>query len=77
MRRSSNRPLLVQRVNLWWYSLALVVIVLLGWLSLINLIPALLMPLVLFAFVFWLSSFVMAVIAKLRAPRKPAPEPRP
>jgi hypothetical protein len=35
------------------------------------------MPLVLFAFVFWLSSFVMAVIAKLRAPRKPAPEPRP
>ena len=77
MRRSSNRPLLVQRVNLWWYALALVVIVLLGWLSLINLIPALLMPLVLFAFVFWLSSFVMAVIAKLRAPRKPAPEPRP
>lgn len=69
MKRSANRPLLVRRVNLWWYPLALVVIVLLGWLSLINLIPALLMPLVLFAAIFWLASFVMAVIARLRAPR--------
>jgi hypothetical protein len=69
MKRSANRPILVRRVNLWWYALALVVIVLLGWLSLINLIPALLMPLVLFAAIFWLASFVMAVIAKLRAPR--------
>ena len=69
MKRSANRPILVRRVNLWWYALALVVIVLLGWLSLINLVPTLLIPLVLFALVFWLASFVMAVIAKLRAPR--------
>jgi hypothetical protein len=74
MKRSANRPILVRRVNLWWYVLALLPIVLLGWLSLINLIPALMMPLVLFALVFWLASFVMAVIAKLRTPR---PEPRP
>jgi hypothetical protein len=73
MKRSANRPILVRRVNLWWYALALVPIMVLGWLSLINLIPALLMPLVLFALVFWLASFVMAVVAKLRAPRT---EPR-
>ena len=50
----------------------------LGWLALNNLIPALLMPLVLFAAVFWLASFVMAVIAKLRTPRvaQSAPESR-
>lgn len=74
MKRSANRPILVSRINLWWYALALVVIVLLGWLSLINLIPVLLVPLVLFAAIFWLASFVMAVIAKLRSPR---PESRP
>lgn len=77
MKRSANRPILVRRVNLWWYALALVPIVLLGWLSLINLIPTLLVPLVLFALVFWLASFVMAIIAKLRAPKTPAPESRP
>ena len=69
LARSANRPILVTRVNLWWYPLALVPILLLGWLSLIGLIPGLLMPLVLFAAVFWLASFVMAVFAKLRAPR--------
>ncbi|WP_417309028.1 hypothetical protein [Devosia sp.] len=68
MIRSANRPILDQRVNLWWYALALVPIVLLGWLSLINLIPTLLMTLFLLAAVFWLASLTMAVIAKLRTP---------
>ncbi len=76
LQRAANRPLLVTRINLWWYALALVVIVALGWLALNNLIPVLFLPLVLFASVFWLSSFVMAVIAKLRTP-KDTPESRP
>ena len=47
-----------------------------GWLALNNLIPGLFLPLVLFASIFWLTSFVMAVIAKLRTP-KDTPESRP
>ena len=78
LARSANRPILVSRVNLWWYVLALVPIVGLGWATLNGYVPGLIAPLVLFAAVFWLASFVMAVIAKLRAPRaaKTAPEPR-
>jgi hypothetical protein len=77
--RAANRPILVTRVNLWWYALALVPILGLGWLALSNLIPSLFLPLVLFAVVFWIASFVMAVIARLRAPKvaKSAPESRP
>ena len=68
MRRATNRPLLVTRNNLWWYALALVVILALGWLALNNLMPGLFLHLVLFAIVFWIASFVMAMIAKLRTP---------
>ena len=77
--RAANRPILVHRVQLRWYLLALVPLLALGWLALRNLIPSLFMPLILFALVFWLASFLMAVIAKLRAPRPPksVPEPRP
>ena len=75
LQRAANRPLLVTRINLWWYALALIVIMALGWLALNNLIPGMFLPLVLFASIFWLTSFVMAVIAKLRTP-KDAPESR-
>ncbi len=64
-----SRPILVTRVNLWWYLPALAVILGLGWLALGNFVPAVFLPLVLFAAIFWLASFVMAVIAKLRQPR--------
>jgi len=74
LARSANRPILVRRVQLFWYVLALLPILALGWLALRNLVPALFMPLILFALVFWLASFVMAVIARLRATR---PEPKP
>ena len=78
LARSSNRPILVRRVQLLWYVAALVPILGLGWLAAMNLIPSLFLPLVLFAFIFWVASFVMAVIAKLRAPSiaKSAPESR-
>ena len=66
MQRASNRPILVRRVQLFWYALALVPLFGLGWLALQNLIPSLFLPLILFALVFWLASFVMAVVAKLR-----------
>lgn len=76
MQRASNRPILVRRVQLFWYLLALLPILGLGWLALNNLIPGMFLPLVLFASIFWLTSFVMAVIAKLRSPKDP-PESRP
>jgi len=69
LARSANRPLLVTRVNLWWYALALVAILALGWATLQNLLPVFVVPLVIFATIFWLASFVMAFVAKLRAPR--------
>lgn len=68
MTRRAARPLLVGKVQLRWYALALLPILGLGWLSLSNHIPGIFLPLVLFAFVFWLMSFVMAMIAKLRRP---------
>ena len=74
LARSANRPILVRRVQLFWYLLALLPILALGWLALRNLVPALFMPLILFALVFWLASFVMAVVARVRAKR---PESRP
>jgi hypothetical protein len=79
LARAANRPILVRRINLWWYVLALVPILGLAWLAAQNLVPGLFLPIVLFALVFWASSFVMAIVAKLRAPRavKSAPEPRP
>ena len=72
--RSANRPLLVQRVHLWWYVVALVPILGLGWLVLNSYLPGILLRLILFASIFWVASFVMAIIAKLRRPR---PESRP
>jgi hypothetical protein len=79
LARSANRPILVRSVQLFLYALALVPMLGLGWLALQNLIPSLFLPLILFALVFWIASFVMAVIAKLRAPKdvKSAPESRP
>ena len=53
LQRAANRPLLVSRVQLLWYALALVAILALGWLALSNLIPGIFLPLVLFAFIFW------------------------
>jgi hypothetical protein len=78
LQRAANRPILVRRINLWWYAAALVPILALGWLTFANLIPSLFAPLVLFALLFWLASFVMAVIAKLRGPKadQSAPELR-
>ena len=73
MRGSANRPVLIGRINLWWYTVALVPLLALGWLAVGNIVPAIFLPIVLFLFVFWLSSFVFAVVGKLRGPR---PEPR-
>lgn len=74
LARAANRPLLVTRVALWWYAPALAIILGLGWAVLNGLLPGLLAPLILFALIFWVASFVMAVIAKLRALRsEPSP----
>ena len=78
LTRAANRPILIRRINLWWYPVALLPILALGWLTFANLLPGIFAPLVLFALIFWLASFVMAVIGKLRGPKadKSAPEPR-
>jgi hypothetical protein len=70
LARAGNRPLLVRRVQLRWYLLALVPLLGLGWLALTNLIPGMFLPLVIFALIFWLTSFAMAIVAKLRTPRQ-------
>ncbi len=69
MSKRAARPLLVGKVQLRWYALALLPILLFGWLALENHIPGIFLPLVLFAAIFWLASFLMAVVAKLREPR--------
>ena len=74
LARSANRPILVRRVQLRWYLLALIPILAAGWATLNGFVPGLIAPLVLFAAIFWLASFVMAIIARLRTPR---PESRP
>jgi hypothetical protein len=78
LSRAANRPILIRRINLWWYAAALPAILALGWLALADLLPGIVLPLVLFGLIFWLASFVMAVIGKLRGPQadKSAPEPR-
>ncbi|MBN9315936.1 MAG: hypothetical protein J0I99_09375 [Devosia sp.] len=71
MPERRNRPILIRRVNLLWYPLALVPILALGYLSLGGFLPALVAPLVLFALFFWIFSFVFAIAGKLTKPREP------
>jgi predicted transporter len=69
MSRAANRPILIRQIHLWWYAVALVPVVLLGWLSLSGILPGIVAPLCLFAFIFWLTSFIFALVRKLRRPR--------
>ncbi|MDB5540104.1 MAG: hypothetical protein JWQ89_1831 [Devosia sp.] len=73
MARAHNRPILVRRINLWWYAAAIVPILALGWLAASGIVPAMFVPIVLFVLIFWLASFIFAVVGKLRGPR---PDPR-
>ncbi|MGV3491887.1 MAG: hypothetical protein ACO1OG_11245 [Devosia sp.] len=69
------KPVLIRRVSLWWYALALLPILALGWASLTGLVPSLLAPLSLFALFFWIFSFGFAIAGKLK--KSPPPDTNP
>jgi hypothetical protein len=66
------KPLLVRRVSLWWYPLALVPILALGWAAITGLLPTVLAPLALFALFFWIFSFAFAIAGKLKKSPPPS-----
>lgn len=68
-RVTDTRPLLISSVSLWWYPLALLPIAALFYFAFTGALPGLLAPVALFLVVFWIVSFIFAVVAKLT--RKP------
>lgn len=74
MNAQRYKPVLIRRVNLWWYPLALLPIIGLGWLSIIGTLPAIFAPLSLFALFFWIFSFAFAIAGKLK--KTPPTDPR-
>lgn len=71
MRANRNKQVLVRRVNLWWYPLALLPLVALFLLSAYGYLPMLVGLFVLFLLFFWLFSFGFAVYSKFRKPKEP------
>lgn len=69
MSRRRNRPLLVGKVNLWWYAIALPPILALLYLGFSGILSPLIALLGLFAFFFWLSSLILAIWGLLRKPK--------
>ena len=74
MARLRNKPVLIERVRLWWYPVSLVPILALLYAGITGLLPSLFGLLGLFAFFFWVFSFAFAIYAKLK---RPPSEPRP
>ena len=73
MAELRNRPVLVKRVDLWWYGIAILPILALVYLGFSGILSPLIGLMGLFALFFWLFSFIFAIAAKLR---KPPPDPR-
>jgi hypothetical protein len=63
-----NKPVLVERVRLWWYPVALLPILALFYAGFTGLLPTLFGLAGLFAFIFWVFSFGFAIYAKLKRP---------
>ena len=68
MAKLRNKPLLVDRVRLWWYPLALVPILALLYTSFSGILPTLFGLVGLFAFFFWVFSFGFAIYVRLKRP---------
>ncbi len=66
MAELKNKPVLVERVRLWWYPLALVPILALFYAGFTGILPTLFGLAGLFAFFFWVFSFGFAILSKLR-----------
>ena len=71
MSKSPPRPVLLRRVNLIWYALAIVPLLALLYLSFTGVLPQLVAMLALFLIVFWLLSFGFALYETFR--KKPEP----
>lgn len=71
MKGSAPRDLLIRRVNLLWYPVALVPLVALFLASAYGYLPALVGLFAVFLLFFWLFSFGFAVYSKFRKPREP------
>ncbi len=67
----SRPPMTLRSVNLLWYPLALIPIVLLAAAALGRVLPLIVLPIVLFLFFFWIFSLGFAVYAKTRRPKDP------
>ena len=71
MKRVRAHDQVMTRIRLWWYGVAIVPVLLMGWLGLGGKLPAIVVPFALFLFVFWLFSFIFALIGRMRMPREP------
>lgn len=69
MKRDKSKEILVRKVNLIWYAVALVPIAALFFAAANGSVLSGLLAL--FLFIFWLSSLGFALYAKLRKPKEP------
>ena len=63
-----NKPVLVERVRLWWYPVALVPILALFYAGFTGILPTLFGLAGLFALFFWVFSFGFAICVRLKRP---------
>jgi hypothetical protein len=68
---NQQKPILVKEVNLIWYPVTLVPIVALVYFSFNGTLPQTFGLIAIFLFVFWVSSFIFAVVGKLTKKKKP------
>ena len=61
MPETRNRPLLIGKIRLWWYAVAILPILMLVYLGLARIVSPLVALVGLFAFFFWLFSFGAAL----------------
>lgn len=69
--QSSQKPILVKEVNLIWYPLALLPIVALVYFSFNGTLPQMVGMIAIFLLIFWIFSFIFAVVGKLMRRKKP------
>ena len=73
MTKAVPKPILMKRVNLIWYPLALVPLLVLFYFSFTGVLPMMVGLVTVFLVCFWVFSFGFALYMTFR---KPPPEPR-
>jgi hypothetical protein len=74
MPRPRNKPVLIGKVDLWWYGIAILPILLCVYLGFTGTLSPLIGLMGLFAFFFWLFSFIGAIWSKLKKRPKDTPQ---